>query len=104
MNYVLIAALTCMRWGFPRNRLPEQLLYVEMIYICGERESWTAGHFHPPVRRSPARTGRTPCRPQCNGHPLSARYWEAAAPGTNPNLLLRTESQHTSVDSNYSSA
>lgn len=59
---------------------------------------------HPPVRRSLDHTGRTPCRPLCNGRPLSVRYWEAAARGTNPNLLLRTESQHTSVDSNHSSA
>lgn len=59
---------------------------------------------HPPVRRSLDRTERTPCRPLCNGRPLSVRYWEAAARGTNPNLLLRTESQHTSVDSNHSSA
>lgn len=59
---------------------------------------------NPPVRRSLDRTGRTPCRPPCNGRPLSVRYWEAAAQGTNPNLLLRTESQHTSVDSNHSSA
>lgn len=65
---------------------------------------WIHLIFHPPVRRSLDRTGRTPCRPQCNGRPLSVRYWEAAARGTNPNLLLRTESQHTSVDSNHSSA
>lgn len=61
-------------------------------------------HFHPPVRRSLDHIGRTPCRPQCNGRPLFVRYWEAEVPGTNPNLLLRTESQHTSVDSNHSSA
>lgn len=54
--------------------------------------------------RSLDRTGRTPYRPQCSGRPLFVRYWEAAALGTNPNLLLRTESQHTSVDSDHSSA
>lgn len=60
--------------------------------------------FALPVMKSLDRTGRTPCRPRCSGRPLSARYWEAAALGTNPNLLLRTESQHTSVDSDHSSA
>lgn len=73
-------------------------------YVVRRCFQWIHLIFHPPVRRSLDRTGRTPCRPQCNGRPLSVRYWEAAARGTNPNLLLRTESQHTSVDSNHSSA
>lgn len=60
--------------------------------------------FHLPVGRNLDRTGRTPYHPQCSGHPLFVRYWETAALGTNPNLLLRTESQHTSVDSDHSSA
>lgn len=60
--------------------------------------------FHLPVTRSLDRTGRTPYRPQCSGRPLFVHYWEAAALGMNPNLLLRTESQHTSVDSDHSSA
>lgn len=60
--------------------------------------------FHLPVARNLDRTGRTPYHPQCSGHPLFVRYWETTALGTNPNLLLRTESQHTSVDSDHSSA
>lgn len=60
-------------------------------------------HLHIPVMRSLDHTGMPLCHPQCCGHPLFVRYWEAAVLGTNPNLLLRTESQHTSVDSNHSS-
>lgn len=61
-------------------------------------------HIHLPVRWSLGCTGRKPCRQQCTVPPLSVRYWEVLAPDTNPNLLLMTESQHTSVDSNHSSA
>lgn len=61
-------------------------------------------HIHLPVRWSLDCTGRKPCRQQCTVPPLSVRYWEVPAPDTNPNLLLMTESQHTSVDSNHSSA
>lgn len=64
----------------------------------------TTVHIHLPARWSRGCTGRTPCRQQCNAPPLFVHYWEVAAPDTNPNLLLMTESQHTSVDSNHSSA
>lgn len=101
------AALALIHWGIPSNCHSRQVCRYDSHFITirklGSCFTSTA-HFHPPVTRSLDRTGRTPCRPQCNGRPLFVRYWEAAAPGTNPNLLLRTESQHTSVDSDHSSA
>lgn len=90
--------MTLICWGIP------SVSYDSGFTTTGKPRSCSTEAFHIPVVCSLDRTGRIPCHPLCNGHPLFVHYWEVVAPGTNLNLLLRTESQHTSVDSDYSSA